>query len=199
MKLLARTSRRIGRLITLPGLLLGGALLGSVVIGGVRHKQRTDHGAVIAHMETAVRVIGSLGEDYQATVPLQVTVVTPPPPHPHPHPRPRPARIKTRVIVPVIRATAKVPALSLTGVERIIYLASQKYGVSYPLLLSVARCESTLNPLAVNRSSGASGLFQFMPSTFSSHGGTNIWDPVQQANIAAQMFAAGESSAWACS
>jgi hypothetical protein len=33
-------------------------------------------------------------------------------------------------------------------------------------------------------------------STFKAHGGTDIWDPVQQSDIAASMFAAGDSSAW---
>ena len=51
---------------------------------------------------------------------------------------------------------------------------------------------------AVNRSSGASGLFQFMPATFHGHGGTDIWDPVQQSDIAAKMFSIGESGEWVC-
>jgi hypothetical protein len=33
-------------------------------------------------------------------------------------------------------------------------------------------------------------------STFMAHGGTSIWDPVQQSEIAAKMFASGDSSAW---
>lgn len=38
-------------------------------------------------------------------------------------------------------------------------------GVPEALLDSVARVESGFNPGAVNRSSGAAGLFQFMPDT----------------------------------
>jgi hypothetical protein len=40
------------------------------------------------------------------------------------------------------------------------------------------------------------GLFQFSPSTFRAHGGTDIWDPTQQAQIAASTFASGESGGW---
>jgi hypothetical protein len=37
-------------------------------------------------------------------------------------------------------------------------------------------------------------------STFISNGGTaaSIWDPVAQANIAAMMFAHGQSGEWSC-
>jgi hypothetical protein len=37
-----------------------------------------------------------------------------------------------------------------------------------------------------------------MPATFHAHGGTDIWDPVQQADIAAKMFSIGESGEWVC-
>jgi soluble lytic murein transglycosylase-like protein len=83
-------------------------------------------------------------------------------------------------------------------IKQIIWAAGHKYNVSYSWLLSVAECESGLDPTAVNRSSGASGLFQFMPATFYGHGGTDIWNPTQQADIAAKMFSIGESSEWVC-
>jgi soluble lytic murein transglycosylase-like protein len=83
-------------------------------------------------------------------------------------------------------------------VKQIIFTAAQTYKISYTWLLGVAECESGLDPTSVNRSSGASGLFQFMPATFYGHGGTDIWDPTQQANIAAQMFSIGESGEWVC-
>lgn len=43
--------------------------------------------------------------------------------------------------------------------------ASLTHRVSFGLLLRKARCESTLNPYAAN-ASGATGLMQFMPSTW---------------------------------
>jgi hypothetical protein len=65
--------------------------------------------------------------------------------------------------------------------------------------LRVANCESHYNPLAVNRSSGASGLFQFMPSTWNANfPGQNIWDPNAQARGALVFYNAGRQSAWTC-
>ncbi len=65
--------------------------------------------------------------------------------------------------------------------------------------LRVASCESHYNPLAVNRSSGASGLFQFMPSTWNANfPGQNIWDPMAQARGALVFYNAGRQSAWTC-
>ena len=65
--------------------------------------------------------------------------------------------------------------------------------------LRVANCESHYNPLAVNRYSGASGLFQFMPSTWNANfAGQNIWDPYAQARAALTFYNAGRQSAWTC-
>ncbi len=91
-----------------------------------------------------------------------------------------------------------VPEPPIGTIRQIIWAAAQEYDVSYTWLLGVAECESGLDPTDVNRSSGASGLFQFMPATFYGHGGTDIWDPVQQADIAAKMFSMGESDEWVC-
>lgn len=84
------------------------------------------------------------------------------------------------------------------NVKDIITYWANQYGVDPTLLLNVANCESTLNPSAVNPTSGDTGIFQFSPSTFADHGGTNIYDVNQQAQIAAQMWAAGEGNQWAC-
>lgn len=47
----------------------------------------------------------------------------------------------------------------------IIYMAMER-GVSIPLALAIAKCESGLNPLAKNPDSTASGIFQFIRSTW---------------------------------
>ncbi len=80
----------------------------------------------------------------------------------------------------------------------IIRGAAAQYGANGDQMVRVARCESSLNPYAYNRGSGASGLFQFMPGTFYGNGGHNIWDPTDQSDVAAKMFARGDSGAWAC-
>jgi hypothetical protein len=91
-----------------------------------------------------------------------------------------------------------IPADTYTAaeVEAIITSAADADGVSPSWMISTAECESTLRPNAYNPSGPYYGIFQFLMSTFRAHGGTDIWDPVQQAQIAASMFASGDSSAW---
>jgi soluble lytic murein transglycosylase-like protein len=67
--------------------------------------------------------------------------------------------------------------------------------------LRIAKCESGYNPRAVNPS-GATGLFQFMPSTFANtppgKAGGSIWDPVAQSQAAAWMYSQGRQGEWQC-
>jgi uncharacterized protein YgiM (DUF1202 family) len=84
----------------------------------------------------------------------------------------------------------------------LIYQAADKWGQSRADMLRVARCESALDPNAVNPSSGTSGLFQFMPSTFAftpnGKRGENIFDPWSNADAAGWMWANGMRHHWAC-
>jgi len=83
------------------------------------------------------------------------------------------------------------------GLAAIYAVFGNSPGLSWAL--RVANCESHYNPLAVNRSSGASGLFQFMPSTWNANfPGQNIWDPYAQARGALVFYNAGRQSAWTC-
>lgn len=111
---------------------------------------------------------------------------TPPPPPPPP-PAPKPQARPVAIVVPASKAQ----------IAAIIRAAAARYGVNGDQLLRVAMCESGLNPNAQNRS-GASGLFQFKPPTFYGHGGHNIWDPADQADVAARMFSQGLASQWTC-
>ena len=83
------------------------------------------------------------------------------------------------------------------GLAAIYAVFGNSPGLSWAL--RVANCESHYNPLAINRSSGASGLFQFMPSTWNANfPGQNIWDPYAQARAALAFYNAGRQSAWTC-
>lgn len=66
--------------------------------------------------------------------------------------------------------------------------------------LRIAKCESGYNPNAVNRSSGASGLFQFMPSTWAHlpWAGQSVFDPVANAQAAAYYYQHSGSGPWSC-
>jgi len=79
-----------------------------------------------------------------------------------------------------------------------IYDAAARHGVSGDWLLSVAQCESGLDPSAVNPVTGDTGLFQFNPSTWAAWGGGDIWSVTDQAELAAWAFANGLSYHWLC-
>lgn len=168
--------------------LLSAPVVGALATGGASGPP-SPAPAAIARVASQARSILSVS-NYQVTLPLQEAQVVAPP----------------VVVIPPVAAYLPfgaafwqaVPEPPIGTITQIIWAAAQQYNVSYSWLLGVAQCESGLNPTAVNRYSGASGLFQFMPSTFYGHGGTDIWDPVQQANIAAKMFSIGESGEWVC-
>jgi len=67
--------------------------------------------------------------------------------------------------------------------------------------LKVAKCESNYNPYAVNRSSGASGLFQFLPSTWaaSPYRAQSVFDPTANAHAAAWLYQRSGPGQWSCS
>ena len=64
----------------------------------------------------------------------------------------------------------------------------------------VAMCESGDNPNAVNRYSGAAGLFQIEPGTWAGtpYASQSEFDPVANAKAAAWIYARRGGSAWTC-
>ncbi len=112
---------------------------------------------------------------------------------------PAPA-IATRVAGPVQSPPGTFtppPGSGGDGLAAIYAVFGNSPGLTWAL--RVAYCESRYNPLAINRSSGASGLFQFMPSTWNANfPGQNIWDPYAQARGALVFYNAGRQSAWTC-
>lgn len=119
----------------------------------------------------------------------------PPPPAAAPPPRPLPT-----VPPPPPPAPTPAPARSGDPIVNIITDAANRYGQSPAAMLAVARCESGLNPNAVNRSSGASGLFQFLPGTWRTtpYASSSILDPWANANAAAWMWSVGRRGEWVC-
>lgn len=66
--------------------------------------------------------------------------------------------------------------------------------------VNVAYCESRYHPNSVNSDSGASGLFQFLPSTwaFSPYASYSPFDPKYNALAAAWLYARDGPSQWVC-
>jgi hypothetical protein len=106
-------------------------------------------------------------------------------------------------VAEVRRIGTFVPAPS-GDIEGIIRAAAAKWGADETQLLRVAYCESRYNPNAFNASSGASGLFQFLATTWApnsvraGYAGASVFDPVANANTAAYMFGIGQARQWQC-
>jgi hypothetical protein len=92
----------------------------------------------------------------------------------------------------VTTETVAAPSGAITD---IIYQAAAEFGLSGDYLVSVAHCESTLNPGATNPA-GYYGLFQFDEGTWNAYGYGSIFDPTAQARTAARLIAAGQSGRW---
>jgi len=65
-------------------------------------------------------------------------------------------------------------------------------------LKRVMKCESMCRSWAKNSTSEASGLMQFMPSTFHGNSGVNIWDGREQLEVALRMYRNGQAWQWSC-
>jgi len=78
--------------------------------------------------------------------------------------------------------------------------AARKYGQPENAMVRVARCESNLNPCAVNRSGPYYGLFQYLKGTWKStpYGDRDIFDPEAQALATGWMWKEGRRNEWAC-
>jgi uncharacterized protein YabE (DUF348 family) len=105
-------------------------------------------------------------------------------------------------VTEIRRVGTRIPPGS-SEIEQIIRDAAAAQGADAEQLLRVAYCESRYNPGAYN-ASGASGLFQFLPSTWAANSvragfaGASVWDPVASANVAAYMFRLGQAGQWVC-
>ena len=117
----------------------------------------------------------------------------------------RDAELKQQAPPPRPPAAAP-PAPSGAGadIQRIILDAFAPLGsAAQQWALRIAKCESGYNPNAVNRSSGASGLFQFLPSTWrgtpQGSAGASVFDPVANAQAAAWLYQRSGPGQWVCS
>ena len=180
--------------------LRGGPGLGQSIIAGLPYGTTVE---VLGNPQAAdgyswfqVRVAGVgsgwvAGQYLDLGAPLATTQAPAPSPAP---PTPPPPAAAT----PAPPAPAR--ASSGNAIVDIITDAANRYGQSPTAMLAIARCESGLDPNAYNRSSGASGLFQFLPGTWRTtpYASSSIFDPWANANAAAWMWSVGRRGEWSC-
>lgn len=92
---------------------------------------------------------------------------------------------------------------SVTAIQQIILDAFAALGGdAQQWALRVAKCESGYNPYAVNASSGASGLFQFLRATWlaspQGSSGASVFDPKANAEAAAWLYKRSGPGQWSC-
>ena len=99
-------------------------------------------------------------------------------------------------------AAAPAPAPQPLTVPQVIQGAFQPLGPdAVNWALRVSSCESKYNPQAVNASTGAAGLFQFLPSTWASspYAASSPFDPTANAKAAAWLYQTSGPAQWQCS
>lgn len=100
---------------------------------------------------------------------------------------PEPAPVAAQPKVPTFAAIeGDDPSRAMGGLVRNV---SAKYGLAPDYLPRVAQIESNGDPKAINRQSGAAGLFQFMPKTAAGYGLRNPFDPEASTDAAARLTA----------
>ncbi len=83
----------------------------------------------------------------------------------------------------------------------VIFDYAQRYGADPELMVRIARCESGFNPAAQNKTSSASGIYQYINSTWQSQSlkygiTTQKNDPYGQIELTARILADGGIHHW---
>lgn len=93
-----------------------------------------------------------------------------------------------------------LPSWTEEEIIDIIYAAAAEFGLDGAEMVRIARCESNLDPYNVTPPYSATGLFQFLPSTWAStpYADDNIFDPALNAQAAAWMWTHGRRNEWEC-
>ena len=167
---------------------------------------------LVTDRQEQVKVQAQLQQEFDRLVELeaqrveQARLAALQPPTAAPAPVPAPTLAPAAAPVPAPRPTPAPappppPAPVAGSIQQIILDAFAPLGpAAQQWALRVAKCESGYNPNAVNRSSGASGLFQFLPATWASlpQHNQSVFDPVANAQAAAVLYQRSGPNQWSC-
>jgi hypothetical protein len=123
--------------------------------------------------------------------------------------RPIPSNSEPTVVVPTSslgdKKTERLSSgrnYSVEEVKALIIQYSQQYGISADLPLRIAKCESGYNQFSRNSHSTASGVFQFLNSTWANQPagkrGVSVFDANANVQAAVWLLAHGKTSMWVC-
>jgi hypothetical protein len=167
-------------------------------------------GQLVSDRQRQVRTQAQLQQEFDRLVQLEaqrveqarLAALHTPPPAPAPAAA-TPPRAATPAPAPPPAPVPPPPAPGPAGgsIQQIILDAFAPLGPgAQQWALRVAKCESGYNPNAVNRSSGASGLFQFLPSTWASlpQHNQSVFNPVANAQAAAVLYQRSGPNQWSC-
>ena len=136
--------------------------------------------------------------EFSAKLDAALVEMTPPPPPP-------PAPVIVPVLIPKVASAAPAPAAaqnysgSVPDLIRSVFTAGGPTAVDWAL--RVAKCESGFNPNSYNASSGASGVFQFLPSTWraSPYASSSPFDAQANVRAALWLYQRSGPNQWVCS
>ncbi|HUZ89158.1 MAG TPA: transglycosylase SLT domain-containing protein [Candidatus Acidoferrales bacterium] len=156
---------------------------------------------LILHVQPLIQVGATMANVQPAPIIPAITLHIPlPAPTPSATPPPVKAVSQRSAVHPAATPAPAVPT-SAQGVAGIIQAAFASQGsTAVAWALRVARCESGYNPNATNVSSGAAGLFQFEPATWSHTpwASSSVYSPVPNAQAAAWLYRQDHGAAWSC-
>jgi hypothetical protein len=91
---------------------------------------------------------------------------------------------------------------TVAEVQQLIKDYSSQYGISAEIPLRIANCESGYNQFSKNKNSTASGVFQFLNSTWANQPagkrGVSVFDADANVQAAVWLLAHGKTSMWVC-
>jgi len=111
---------------------------------------------------------------------------------------------KVKAYLPKPTQTEKLQkSIDLIGqkvfVLQLIQFYSSKYEVNPNLAFKIANCESGLNPTINNKNSSATGIYQFIKSTFKANCEGVADDPEYNISCAIKMISQGKINHWSAS
>lgn len=84
-------------------------------------------------------------------------------------------------------------------IQDMIRRVSNEVGVDSDLMLRIAKCESGFNPLSKNKGSTASGVYQFIKSTWVRYGEGSVFDPLANITAAVKLVKKNGTRDWLAS